>query len=90
MELLLVRELSSQLHLSSKPGSTQLIVSASNPGAATTDVVRNSGWGTRMFAKFLSKVFMRTTEEGARTLVHSAEGEEETDGQYLDDCEVSP
>jgi len=30
----------------------------------------------------------RTAEVGARTLVLAAEGDEETHGQYLNDCKV--
>ena len=43
---------------------------------------------TLFIFKLASVVFARSTEVGSRTVVHGAEGGEETHGKYLDDCKV--
>lgn len=87
LELLLVRELADQMSKSNK-GNT-VIVSILNPGSVITDIARDEGFRSKVFAWLLHHLLARPTEEGARTLVHAAEGGEETHGQYLDDCEIS-
>ncbi|KIW99907.1 uncharacterized protein Z518_10835 [Rhinocladiella mackenziei CBS 650.93] len=42
----------------------------------------------RIFTAISQKLVCRSAEEESRTLVHAAEGADETHGQYLDDCRV--
>lgn len=86
MQLLTVRELANELTTSTKPG--MVITSVINPGFVATEIMRNSGFFFQIYMAFLRKAYSRTSEEGGRTLVHGAEGAEETHGQYLDDCKV--
>lgn len=60
-----------------------------NPGVVETDLNREVQLGLlgiprRIFLKAIG----RSPEEGSRTLVHAVEGAPETNGQYLDDCQV--
>jgi retinol dehydrogenase-12 len=86
IELLVTRELAAQLSTSSKPGSNQIVTSIINPGFVATDIMRSAGTYYAMLVKVLKALLARTAEEGGRTLVHAAEGGDETHGQYLDDC----
>lgn len=86
MELFLVRELAGQTSKSAK--SNQVVISILNPGAVATDIVRDGGAFVRAYSRVAQKMFCRTAEEGSRTLVHAAEGAEDTHGQYLDDCKI--
>lgn len=42
------------------------------------------------FVNFLVKILARKTEVGARTLVYGASAGEESHGQYLPDCKITP
>jgi retinol dehydrogenase 12 len=87
MELLLMRELASQMTASSKPG--KVVASLLNPGFVNTSIMRNNS--SRVFGAIFPiyrKMTARTPEEGARTLVWAAYGGPETHGKYLDDCVV--
>ncbi len=86
MQLLTVREFANELTKSTKPG--RVITSVINPGFVATEIMRNGGPLFQTYMKLLRKALSRTPEEGGRTLVHGAEGAEETHGQYLDDCKV--
>ncbi|RYP71039.1 hypothetical protein DL770_008178 [Monosporascus sp. CRB-9-2] len=86
LELLAVRELANKLSVSTQSG--KVICSILNPGTVVTEIDRE-GHGIRnaLFQVFL-KLVGRNAEEASRTLVHAAQGLEETHGQYLDDCKV--
>ncbi|RYP18279.1 hypothetical protein DL765_003999 [Monosporascus sp. GIB2] len=81
-----LRELANKLSASTKPG--KVICSILNPGTVVTEIDRE-GHGIRsaLFQVFL-KIVGRNAEEASLTLVHAAQGLEETHGQYLDDCKV--
>ncbi|GAB1318415.1 hypothetical protein MFIFM68171_08625 [Madurella fahalii] len=86
IQLLTTREFANELTRSSKPG--KVITSVINPGFVATHLMRHSGPLFQVYMKMLRKALSRTAEEGGRTLVHGAEGAEETHGQYLNDCKV--
>ncbi|KAF2162214.1 hypothetical protein M409DRAFT_27221 [Zasmidium cellare ATCC 36951] len=82
--LLAFRQLHAQLR---QPSKGHIITSYVNPGGVATDITREmNGFLSSIFLKVLAKTFLRTAEEGGRTLVHAAEGGRDTDGKYLDDC----
>jgi NAD(P)-dependent dehydrogenase (short-subunit alcohol dehydrogenase family) len=83
MELLAGRELATKM-TDSKDG--QVIVSVVNPGWVKTNM--GSGEKPGLFAAFGRRFIARETEVGSRTLVHAAEGDPETHGQYLSDCKI--
>ena len=58
-----------------------------NPGLCHSNFVKDAGLGFRIFKRLVA----RTTEVGSRTLVNAA-GEigEESQGEYLSDCQISP
>jgi hypothetical protein len=86
IQLLTAREFASELTKSTKPG--QVITSVINPGFVATDIMRHAGLAFQIYQAVLRRITARTPEEGGWTLVHAAEGAEETHGQYLDDCKV--
>jgi retinol dehydrogenase-12 len=86
LELLFVRELA-DLSSKSEKGH-KIIISFPNPGGVKTDILRNPGLFLKVLSSVTKTLFCRTAEEGARTLIHAAEGAEETHGQHLDDCKV--
>jgi hypothetical protein len=86
MQLLIVREFANELTKSTKPG--KIITSVVNPGFVATQIMRQQGPLFQIYQKVLQKALARSPEEGSRTLVHGAEGGEETHGQYLDDCRI--
>ncbi|KAK0621948.1 hypothetical protein B0T17DRAFT_494175 [Bombardia bombarda] len=86
IQLLTMREFANELSKSHKNG--KVIVSVVNPGFVKTEIMRHAGAMLQVGLKVLRKVLARTTEEGGRTLIHGAEGGEETHGQYLNDCKV--
>ena len=87
VQLFLVRELAAQATNSDK-GNSRVIVSSVNPGAVATNITRDPGVLLQTMVKVSQKLTCRTAAEGARTLVHAAEGAPETHGQYLDDCQI--
>ena len=88
IELLIDRELATQLTASSKPGSNHIVTSIINPGFVATEIMRKASPAFTMFVRVLKLLLARTSEEGGRTLVYAAEGDEKTHGQYLDDCHI--
>ncbi|KAI0147780.1 hypothetical protein GGR57DRAFT_515507 [Xylariaceae sp. FL1272] len=84
MEILAVRELADQVTQSTKGG--QILISAVNPGSAKKSTPdRETAKG---FDNVVRKMVQRSTEEGSRTLVHAAQGDVATHGQYLNDCKI--
>jgi len=81
-----MREFANELTKSTKPG--KVITSAVNPGFVATDILRNRSFLVKLGVTLMRIAIARTPEEGGRTLVHGAEGGEETHGQYLNDCAV--
>lgn len=81
-----MRELAEHLTKSIKPG--KVITSVINPGFVATEIMRHGNRFYQVYLKIMRGMMARTSEEGGRTLVHAAEGAEETHGQYLDDCHV--
>lgn len=86
IQLLTVREFANELTRSAKPG--RVIASVVNPGFVATQIIRHGGPLYQVYLAAMRRLLSRTPEEGARTLVHGAEGAEETHGQYLNDCRV--
>lgn len=84
----MVRELADQITHSSKAGN--LTVNIANPGFVATEVMRNASATFHFFFKPYKALVSRSAEEGARTMLHAAAGGEDTHGQYLSDCEVTP
>jgi retinol dehydrogenase-12 len=81
-----VRQLADLVAKSEK--GNNVTVSIINPGAVVTDIMREGGVFIKVYAWLGQTLVCRPTEEGARTLVHAAEGAEETHGQYLNDCKI--
>lgn len=97
IQLLTIREFANQLDKSRAAAgarseesdrNARIITSAVNPGFVATDILRNRGPVAQLGLAILRKLMARTTEEGARTVVHGAVGDDETHGEYLDDCRV--
>ncbi|KAH8645623.1 putative short-chain dehydrogenase/reductase family protein [Xylariales sp. PMI_506] len=87
LELLAFREFAAALAQSQKLG--RIITSIVNPGLVNTDINREAGAGiTGIPRRIFLWLLGRSSEEGARTLVHAAEGHPETNGQYLNDCKI--
>ena len=86
IQLFCSRELANQLDESGKNG--RIITSTINPGFVNTAIMRDAKWPYTWWLAFLKMTLSRTSEVGGRTLVHAAEGGDETHGQYLDDCKV--
>ncbi|VUC25738.1 unnamed protein product [Clonostachys rosea] len=89
MELLTFRELASNL---TQPQKGYIVTSLLNPGGVKTDVMRdeNMRFAQWLQVKIGRAFILRSTEEGSRTLVHAAQGDRDTDRQYLDDCKPAP
>ncbi|KXJ97286.1 putative short-chain dehydrogenase/reductase family protein [Microdochium bolleyi] len=89
MELLLVRELAAQVTAREQQEGVakvgKVTVSCLNPGWVVTDLQRE---GMPFLMSLGRRWVARDTELGSRTLVHAAQGGEETHGQYLSDCRV--
>ena len=86
VQLLTVREFANELAKSTKEG--KIITNVVNPGFVATDIMRHSTWTFQLWYRPLRWIMARSAEEGGRTLLHGAEGAEETHGQYLDDCKI--
>ncbi|KUJ19523.1 uncharacterized protein LY89DRAFT_717010 [Mollisia scopiformis] len=86
IETFCVRELADQITASKTDG--KVIVLIVNPGIVDTAIMRHAPILFSLVVTVLKRLVSRTAEEGGRTLVHGAEGGEETHGQYLDDCKV--
>ncbi|CAF9941430.1 hypothetical protein IMSHALPRED_002573 [Imshaugia aleurites] len=77
------RELAARTKQSGKPN---VIINYINPGLCHSELARDAGFGLTVMKFFLA----RSTEAGSRTIVNAVEGGEETHGQYLSSCQVSP
>ncbi|CZR66841.1 related to enoyl-CoA hydratase/isomerase [Phialocephala subalpina] len=86
IETFCVRELADKITESKSEG--KVVANILNPGFVDTAIMRNSSFLFSIYVLTMKKLLSRTTEEGGRTLVHGAEGGDETHGQYLDDCKV--
>ena len=86
MEMYGVQELAELQSASQKEG--HIVINHVNPGWVVTEVMREWTGLKQMTFNITRRMFARTTEVGARTLVNAAEGGEETHGQYMDDCRV--
>jgi retinol dehydrogenase 12 len=87
VQLLLIREMANQV--SKSDGSTErVVISATNPGAVTTNITRDPGVLLQAMTKVGQKLTCRSAEEGSRTLVYAAYAGQETHGKYLDDCHI--
>lgn len=84
IELLCLRELADQLTQSTKEG--HIIASLINPGYVATEIMREATFINRVKFWFLRNIMARTPEVGGRTLIHAAEGGDDTHGAYLNDC----
>jgi retinol dehydrogenase 12 len=62
-------------------------VSVINPGWVKTNI--GNGEPENVAVRLGRRFIARDTEVGSRTLVHAAQGGEETHGQYLSDCAVA-
>lgn len=87
VQLLMVRELANQISKSNLPGN--ITVSIVNPGFVKTEVMRNASVLFHLVFRPWRKLVARSTEEGARTILHAASSGKETHGQYLSDCKVA-
>lgn len=79
LEVLFVRALTDKTSL-------PITINCVNPGLCHSEFAREAGWGLWLLKLFLA----RTTEVGSRTLVHAGSCGQESNGQYLSDCKVSP
>jgi NAD(P)-dependent dehydrogenase (short-subunit alcohol dehydrogenase family) len=81
--MLLVGHLA-KLAQSKAKSSPSVIINNVAPGFCKTNLFRNEGLSTRIALKLIG----RSSEHGARTLVHGAVAGEESHGQYLSECQV--
>ncbi|KAG8214466.1 hypothetical protein J3R82DRAFT_9519 [Butyriboletus roseoflavus] len=84
LEVMFIRELASRL-----PDTTPVVACTVNPGYCVSGITRNLAqkW---LMAMFRTLVFVRSTEEGSRTLVHAAVASDRSmHGRYLSCCEVT-
>ncbi|KAK8077926.1 nad -binding protein [Apiospora saccharicola] len=86
MELLATRELADQLTRSAKPGN--IFASIVNPGSVRTNINRNQPLFVRAVMFVVLLIVGRPVEVGARAVVYPCEAEQESHGQYLDNCQV--
>lgn len=82
LELFYVRALALHMKESKNP---EIVVNAVTPGLCHSELGRDQG----AFFGVIKFVLARTTEMGSRSLVHAAQGGEETNGQFLYNCRVS-
>ncbi|THV47281.1 hypothetical protein BGAL_0322g00120 [Botrytis galanthina] len=89
ISLLFSRELASGIRESETRGERgHVVVNIVNPGLVDTEIMRHATGATKHLVRGAMKLMARSVEEGSRTLVHAAGGEEETNGMYLDDCKI--
>lgn len=86
MLLFAIRALAEDMDESSKEGD--VVFNVVNPGLVDTGIWSNLSFFMRMVYWPL-KPFNSTAEVGARNLVHSAIGGQETHGKYLGSCKVA-
>lgn len=89
ISLLFSRELAFALRESERRGREgHVVANIVNPGLVDTEIMRHATGATKHLVRGAMKLMARSVEEGSRTLVHAAGGEEETNGMYLDDCKI--
>ena len=87
LEVFAVRELVRQSAPSSK--KADVAINCVNPGFCHSALTRNAQGLKGFMIGLLKTLLARTTEVGARTLVHAAQSGMESHGQYLSDCHVA-
>lgn len=65
---------------------SDVTVNVVNPGWCKTELSRYKG--EVLIERIMAVIFIRTSEEGSRTLVHGVTSGQETHGQYLSECQV--
>lgn len=70
-----------------QPRDSRIIISVINPGSVHSNM---SSDNRDLTVRIIRPFVFRSTEEGSRTLVHGAEGQRDTHGQYLCDCKPAP
>ena len=83
LEVFYCRELAVRSKESNK---SDVIINFLNPGLCHSEL----GKDAPIFFTILKFFLARTTECGSRTLVHATEAGEESHGQYLSSCHVTP
>lgn len=83
LEVFFCRELATR---AKQNGKSDVIINYINPGLCHSELARDAPFMLTVEKFFLA----RTTEHGSRSLVNAVEGGEETNGQYLSDCRVTP
>lgn len=83
LEVLACREI---VKTKAPQGKYPVVINFLNPGLCHSSLGREQG----LFFTLFKLVLARRTEVGARTLVHAASAGEESHGQYLSDCKVTP
>lgn len=81
-----VRELAERNKSSSQSGKASFIINTPNPSYCKSGLARET---TGAAPQMMEKVLARSTEEGSRALVYGVLAGEESNGQYLDNCQVS-
>ncbi|KAG8213012.1 short-chain dehydrogenase [Butyriboletus roseoflavus] len=84
LEIIFIRELASRL-----PDTTPVVACTVNPGYCVSKITRNVAekW---IMAMFRTLFFVRSAEEGSRTLVHAAVSSDRSmHGRYLSSCQVT-
>ncbi|KAI0126690.1 hypothetical protein BJ170DRAFT_629600 [Xylariales sp. AK1849] len=84
VELYCIRELSDLV----TPDRTGLVINMTNPGLCNSGLDRNARLATRLQIGVLRVIMGRTSEMGARTVLHGIVGGEETHGKFLSGCQV--
>jgi len=87
IQLLVAREFAAELTKSTKPG--KVVTSVTNPGFVQTEIMRHGSPLFQIYMKVMRKVLARSAEEGGRTLVLPAGGDESTHGKYFNDGKVA-
>ena len=82
LEVLHVRALVPRLKESEK---SEIVLNHLTPGLCHLELGRERG----TFFKWFKFFFIRTTEMGSRSLIHTAQGCKETNGQFLWSCNVA-
>ncbi|KAI6100682.1 short-chain dehydrogenase [Pisolithus croceorrhizus] len=89
LQVMFVRELAARL-----PNPTPVVSCTVQPGFCRSNLFRDfdGKWYTRTFVSLAGVLFSaRTSDQGSRTLVHAAVGDDETamHGRYLSSCQVA-
>lgn len=87
LQVLLARELASELTASTKP---RIILNTVNPGLCRSNLFRNISWPQSWVVKLGFALLARTSEMGSRTLVAGATAPGETHSACMSDCRIHP